>query len=355
MLEFYKKNKNDINKIFYFLIFIILIYFFTIFLASYIAPLIFGYILCLLLYPITEFFQNKCHISRNISSLVSIALFLFVIVFVCTNIIIKIIYEAKLFSVDFPVYVENALNLIKEFKEKFNTYFKIMPTSMQEAVNNLCQSYIRGLSSTVGTGVKDSSVGIVKGLPKFIMIVILGFISTFFFLNDKYEIEEFIKRQIPLALKRRITVIKTGVINSIIGYVKAQSMLMCIVAIICIIGLSIIKYPYALFLGIIISIIDALPVFGSGAVFWPWCAYSFFTGNYKNAICIIIINLTVLLTRQILEPRILGKQIGLHPLATLTSIYAGLRIFGLFGFILGPMVLVTFKAMQDSELLPRWR
>jgi len=264
-------------------------------------------------------------------------------------------YEAKLFSADFPVYVENALNLIKEFKEKFYTYFKIMPTSMQEAVNNLCQSYIQGLSSTVGTGVKDSSVEIVKGLPKFIMIIILGFISTFFFLNDKYEIEEFVKRQIPLALRRRIVVIKTGVINSIIGYVKAQSMLMCIVAIICIIGLCIIKYPYALFLGIIISIIDALPVFGSGAVFWPWCAYSFFTGNYKNAICIIIINLTVLLTRQILEPRILGKQIGLHPLATLTSIYAGLKVFGLFGFILGPMVLVTFKAMQDSELLPRWR
>jgi predicted PurR-regulated permease PerM len=101
--------------------------------------------------------------------------------------------------------------------------------------------------------------------------------------------------------------------------------------------------------------VDALPVFGSGAFFWPWALYSIIVGNYKMAMGLAIINILVLITRQMLEPRIIGSQIGLHPVATLMSIFIGLKVFGLFGFIIGPIILVTIKALQDNGLLPAWK
>ena len=73
------------------------------------------------------------------------------------------------------------------------------------------------------------------------------------------------------------------------------------------------------------------------------------------AIGLIIIYVVVLVTRQFLEPKVLGKQIGIHPLATLMSIYIGLQIFGIFGFIIGPVLMVIIKALQNANVLPKWR
>jgi sporulation integral membrane protein YtvI len=150
-------------------------------------------------------------------------------------------------------------------------------------------------------------------------------------------------------------VAKAGVIKAIGGYIRAQCILMCIVSAICVTGLVILGNQYALLLGVLIAFVDALPVFGSGAFFWPWALYSIIVGNYKMAMGLAIINILVLITRQMLEPRIIGSQIGLHPVATLMSIFIGLKVFGLFGFIIGPIILVTIKALQDNGLLPAWK
>jgi sporulation integral membrane protein YtvI len=355
MKEFYIKNKEDVDKVIHFAIIVLCIYIFVKYLATYFSPLIVGYIICLVLSPLVNLLNKRLKLPRPLASVVSLIFMIFVLFALANSILSKLFDEAKSFIENSPNLVESVTATIRGFQEKFSEYLDLLPDSMRDSASELGDSLTEVVASTLGTGVKVGSIGIVKFLPGTMFVILLGLICSFFLLNDRQKIEDFIARQFPKSFAERMRVARNGVLHAIGGYVRAQCILMSIVAVICVTGLVILGNSYALLMGVLIAFVDALPVFGSGAIFWPWALYSILIGNYKMAIGLAIINITVLLTRQILEPRVLGSQIGLHPLATLMSIFVGLKVFGLFGFIIGPIILVTIKALQDNGLLPEWK
>jgi sporulation integral membrane protein YtvI len=324
-------------------------------LAAYFSPLIFGYVVCIILSPVVKLLHRKLHFPRPLASVLSMALMLFIIIFLGTNVVSKVINEGKSFIENSPALINSTVATIRGLEDKLMSYADILPSSVRENSDRLLNEAINTATSLLSTGVKIGSVEVVKFLPNTLFVTLLGLICSFFLLNDREIVERFLIRQLPKPLIKRVIVAKKGVIKAIGGYIKAQCILMCIVAFICCVGLVILHSQYALLLAILISFVDALPVFGSGAIFWPWCIYSVIVGDYRMAIGLAVIDIIVIITRQILEPRILGKQIGLHPIATLMSIFIGLKVFGLFGFIIGPIILVTIKAMQESDLLPKWK
>lgn len=355
MKEFYKKNKTDIDKTAVFLVFCIVMYVFFKFIAAYVAPFIFGYILCIILFPFVRVLEIRLKLSRGIASVLTITLLLLLLCSVGAGIISKIVAEGMELAKSTPEYIKIFLEDMSNLKIIAERYLEILPYAIRDIIDSLQERTVAVITSMLGAGVKTGSVGIVKKVPNIFMIVVLGFISSFFMLKDKEEIENFMLRQFPKAFSERLYIVKTGLIGALCGYFKAQFIMACIIGSICFVGLSILDSPYSLFLAFIIAFIDALPVFGSGAIYWPWIAYLIISGDYGRAIGLGIIYIIILVTRQILEPRVLGDQIGIHPLVTLISIYAGLKFFGLFGFIIGPMLVIVLKAMQDSDLLPRWK
>ena len=100
---------------------------------------------------------------------------------------------------------------------------------------------------------------------------------------------------------------------------------------------------YSLLFAFLIAIIDALPVLGTGGVLIPWAVYSFLTNDIKMGISILVLYLVVLVIRQIVEPKVVGHQIGVYPLLTLTAMYAGLRLMGFAGLILGPITFLLIR------------
>lgn len=355
MKDYYLKNKEDIDKIIHFIILIIFLYIFIKYLSGYFAPLILGYVICIILSPLVGVLHRRLKLPKPLASVFSIGIMIFAISFLGTSVVSKVISEGKEFIQNSPQLVSSTVNTINSLQDKVMGYFDILPVSIRESSDKLFDSFMSTVTELLGTGVKVGSVEAVKFLPNTLFVILLGLICSFFLLNDRKKVEAFFIRQLPDPIRSRVSVAKSGVLNAIGGYIKAECELMCIVGIICITGLMVLGSPYALLLGILISIVDALPVFGSGAIFWPWCAYSVVVGNYKMAIGLAVIDIIIIIVRQMLEPRILGNQIGLHPIATLMSIFIGLKIFGLFGFIIGPVILVTIKAMQESDLLPHWK
>ena len=136
---------------------------------------------------------------------------------------------------------------------------------------------------------------------------------------------------------------------SILGYVKTQCILMFYTFTICIIGLFLLRSPYALLLSVIISLIDALPFFGSGFILWPGAVIYLIMGSSSIAIGYLIIYHCVNFMRQVMQPKILGTQIGLHPLLILISMYIGLKCIGFLGMIIGPILAVLLKAIYQAS------
>ena len=133
------------------------------------------------------------------------------------------------------------------------------------------------------------------------------------------------------------------------GYIRAQLIIMTIVFTILLIGFSILGVKTAVLFAFIIAVIDMIPILGTGTVLLPWAVISLLQSNYKLAVGLVIIYLVVLLTRQLIEPKIVGSQIGLHPLATLLAMYTGYKLIGMFGMILGPITAILIVSLVRAS------
>lgn len=353
-MEFFERNRQNIFKILKFIFLALALYLILKFLGGYFAPFIFGYILCLILYPIYKFFE-KLKIPKYINSILCISIFIFIIGFIGAGLFGQILKEGKEFAKDIPYYKQQVEQTLEDIQIRIQNTLEILPDYLEEILNNLYYNSKGFISEFLGTGLKNTSFRVIKMLPNTFMVIILGLISCFLILMDKENIESFILRQVPKRYSQKIMVIKTSIFETLLGYLKAQLIIMCFIGTTCFIGLSIIKAPYALLIGFIIALIDALPFFGSGLILWPWCIYNLIVKDYKFAMGLIIIYLVIFILRQTIEPKILGKQIGVHPLVTLIFIYIGLKIFGIFGFIIGPCIMVIIKSLQTENILPKWR
>ena len=131
------------------------------------------------------------------------------------------------------------------------------------------------------------------------------------------------------------------------GYFRAQGWLLLVTLAIVAVGLLILRRRNALALALMIAVVDALPVFGAGTILIPWGILSLLRGQTSLAVGLLLLYAIASLTRTLLEPRFLGRQIGLHPLLTLAALYAGFRLFGIVGMILVPVGVILLKQIYE--------
>jgi predicted PurR-regulated permease PerM len=131
-------------------------------------------------------------------------------------------------------------------------------------------------------------------------------------------------------------------------YLRAEGLIALIQALLCSIMLRLLQSPYFLPLALLIGIVDALPVFGSGTILVPWAVIRLLLGDIKMGVGLLLLWGLCTLNRQLLEPQLLGQKLGMSTLLTLFLMYVGYQLFGLFGFILGPVGYLIGKEIYTS-------
>lgn len=132
------------------------------------------------------------------------------------------------------------------------------------------------------------------------------------------------------------------------AYLKTQGMIMVLTTAICTFGFWLLKNPYYILAGIGIGILDALPVFGTGTVLVPWAVLMFFAGRWGRGTALIVLYLVCYFLREIMEAKMMGDKVGLSPLETLISMYVGLKLFGIPGFLLGPVGVLLICDLVEA-------
>lgn len=343
--SYYQNNKSKIDKLLYILIMVGTVYSFFKFIFGYIAPFIFAYVLLLILNPLAIFLNKKLKLGKTISSLICCIIFICAVVFFAKTILSRIIIEGKYFFVNLPYLAKQFIIKIEGAKLKYNHILDILPQSVKK---NLFVTAYENLSAITNKILKSSSAGIVKFIPHIFFNTIVTMLATFFFLKDKCEIENFLRDSIPNKILNGLNKFKKGCLCGITAYIKSELILMSITSVICTINFCIINYPYALFLGLITAIIDALPILGSGFIIWPWIFYCILNSNFNRAIILAATYLIVTIIRHTLSPKLIGNQIEIHPLIMLIAIYIGLKIFGVLGIIICPILVITSKFILEE-------
>lgn len=184
-------------------------------------------------------------------------------------------------------------------------------------------------------------------LPELVLFLLTALLSAYLFSAELPLLRQRAAQLLPLPWKQRIKAIRDKLTGALGGYCKAQLRLMAVTFCILTAGLLLLRRDYALVLGVVIAAVDALPVFGTGTVLIPWGILCALRGDTGGGVGLLLLYAVSSVTRTLLEPKIVGRQIGLNPLLTLVAIYGGYRLFGLIGMILLPIAVILCKQVYD--------
>lgn len=304
-------------------------------------PFILGYLFSLMINPLADKLQKKLKLPRGVSAILVIILTVGIVGGIVVGLIWKIIEEFRSLYSQYPQIYSDMTELFKTITEKYSSFYQTMPDNVQTIFDSLGSQLSEFATEFFGkTPVVERAGNFAKALPGFFIAFIVFFLSLYFMVADAKVVRHFFGKVIPTSFSEKIYNIGNEMKKYMGGYVKAQGIIMSIAFVVIFIGLSILGVDYALIIAIGIAVFDALPFFGSGAILWPWALISFLSGSVKSGVGLMIIYFAIVLTRQMVEPKIVSSSIGLHPILTLMSMYVGYKTFSIGGMILGPVTLM---------------
>ena len=349
-------KRFDFKKLYFILyIVLVLIVVYLIFkLGIFLFPFTLALFFSIMTQPFSRFLEKKLKFSQKIATIVSIVLFLVIFLGFISLSALRLSGEIYKLSINLNKYSKEAQSLWNTAIDKVYSLLGYFPEGFDEQVKNSINGFIRMGTSKLGSFI-NSLINFITSIPTIILYICITILSTFFISLDKNKIMAFLEQQFPKSWIKKVYNIKREMFNVLGSYIRAQIILMTICFFELLISFNILSFlkfnlQYPLIFSIVICIIDALPILGAGAVLLPWSLISFVTGDINLGLALLIIYFLVLSVRQMLEPKLISQNLGVHPLVTLISMYSGFKFFGVIGFLIGPVVMIILKNVFSREL-----
>lgn len=319
----------------------------------YLSPFIFAILISFLIRPIANFIHSF-KINKGISVALSILLVYGGLIYFFILITSRGLTELTELTNQLPLYMNNSYDYLLDIFQKAEDLYIQLPSDVIGIISDVAKGIFDRLSTILSRSTK-AIINTLTLLPRFGISFLISTVATFFLLKDEEKIFSFIFRQFPINIQQKFINLKHNLFKALVGFLKAQLTILSITFIESFIGLKIIGVRYAFIISILIAFIDILPVLGTGSVYIPWGIISILNGNVRLGISLFIIYGIITVVRYLIEPKIVGHHIGIHPLVTLISMFAGAKIFGIGGIILGPTIVVIIVATQNSGMLPKFK
>jgi len=326
--------------------------------AIFYMPFLIAFILSLLIEPIIRFLMRNFKIKRKVSAIIVFIVVLSIIIGLLAWGIVALISEAYNLLNGLNGYFEIISLRFQEIMQKIDLSKLNLSNDIIDTIQNSALDVISTITEW-GKKVLTNLLNIITSIPTVGIYVVITVLSLYFICTDKIYMLDQLEHHLPQLWVKKISKFIKQVTNSLGALLKAQVILILVSFLICLICLYIFKiaglnigYPLIAALGV--AFVDALPIFGSATIIIPWAIISAFNGDLRLAICLLVLLAIMSITRQILEPRIVSGQIGIHPIFTLIAMYTGFKFIGILGLLLGPIILIIlkniFSAMIDKGL-----
>jgi sporulation integral membrane protein YtvI len=320
---------------------------------KYILPLLLPFIIAVVFWLFMEPVIKgllKLKLSRTMATLASMLLIFGGLGVVLVTVIVKLVSELIQLSVVLPLKTSEINIFVQALVAKVTDFYITLPPAVTSSLEQNINSITATLQGMAGK-FANSLLSVISLVPGTLIILVVVFLSSFFIARDKQVIIDFIIHIIPAPWGEKIISAARDVAAAFLAYVRAQAILIFISTCLSVIGLYIIGADYALLMGITIGVFDLIPVLGPATIYLPWIVWSFATGATAFGVKLVVLYVVVSVARQILETKIVSGSLGLHPLATLISMYAGLRTMGLAGLVIGPILLIAIQSFYKAGIL----
>lgn len=336
------------------IIFTFVILYFGVKLAAFYMPFLIAFIISLMLEPLIRFLMRKLKLKRKQSSIVVIIFIMGIIIGLITWAVSSLISEGSSLLNNINEYVEITTKKIQDMIAQINIKNLNIPDAVLSAIENSSKDLLNMLASELQNIIK-SLLNFITSIPTIGIYLSVTFLALYFMCTDKVYMIDQLEHHLPEVWVKKLYRHLKDLVKVLGGYLKAEATLIIISFVISLIGLYIfhfvglnVKYP--LLYAVAIGFVDALPIFGSGTVMVPWAIIEGFNGDIKLGIAVLGLWIVMSIIRQLIEPRIVGNHIGIHPIFTLIAMYTGFKLIGVIGLFIGPIALIILKNIFSAIL-----
>ncbi|WP_025693339.1 sporulation integral membrane protein YtvI [Paenibacillus zanthoxyli] len=317
-------------------------------------PLCLAWLLAYSIRPVVESLK-RLRLPSWLAVILSLALYIGSAGLVLTALVTRLVKElavlAQTFNLHAPQWhellqswsrsdrLQNIINQINQFYNSNPDYHATIDSHISKTTESI------GVAATnLVTGIFNLILKIIASLPSLGTVLIVVVLAAFFLATGWERRSRMLSDWLPDGFRSAAAKIFSDLRRAFFGYLLAQLVLISITASIVIVGLILLGVKSAFVLGLIIGLVDLMPYLGVGIVMIPWALYSYMTGDMPLGIGLSVLYGITLITRQVLEPKLVASSTGLDPLAMLIGMFAGLKLLGAAGLILGPVALVILGA-----------
>ena len=329
-------------------------------LLKFFMPFVIGWIIAMIANPLVRFLERRVKLVRKHSSIVIVVAALALVIGLLYLLVSRTFVIVRQFVMDIPVLYAGIEGDVSRSLEQLEHLFDFMPDSIQESWSQFGDnlgSYMGTVVEKIAPPTVEAAGVVAKSLPAILVYTVVTILSSYFFIVDRDRIMAVMKAHTPQWAGRYGLYLKGEVRHLIGGYFMAQFKIMGVVWLILTAGFLVLRVGYGPLWAILIAFLDFLPVFGTGTALLPWGIVKLLAGEYAFAAGLLLIYVLTQVTRQIVQPKLVGDSMGLPPLLTLFLLYMGFKVDGIAGMILAvPIGLVfvnlyhygAFKGMTDS-------
>ena len=323
------------------------------FLLPLFSPFLLGTLLALAAEPMVAFLRRRLRLPRGAASGLSVTAAFGFLMLILLLLCAFLIRELGALTGVLPQLEETARSGISLTQNWLLELAQRTPQSIRPLLTNnistffsdgnallsRATSWLLGLAGNLLSHVPDSALGLGTAV-----------LSGYMISAKLPRIRRWCLRRIPKQLLRSVTATARQVRSALSCWLRAQGKLMVLTFVILLLGFVILRIPYAPAWALGICLVDAFPVLGTGTILLPWSLVLFLGDDSPRAIGILGIYATVTLSRSVLEPKLLGRHLGLDPLAALMALYAGYKLWGIGGMLLSPVLAATaIQLVPDQD------
>lgn len=317
------------------------------YLLPLIIPFLIAYMIAIIISPLVSWLHVKLKIKRGLAAGIIILLF-FALMALTGNLVVRKFMDQLQFLLEKWSYYQEyfhckldsvCCNMEMKFGLQDGTILNVVYDNLDYFLNNGKSRIISLLMSF--------SFPLFVDMIKIVGITIIIGVMAVLCAKDM-ELIKIWKDNFLFSKELKLITTKLSIVG--IAFLKAQFIIMIMTMVVSVIGLKFLGNRYSLLLGITIGLLDAFPLIGTGLIYIPWSVFYMINGDFTKAAMIFTIYLICYLVREYLEPRLVGEKAGIPPLISIISMYIGYQLFGIIGFIIGPIgYIIIYEVIKETD------
>lgn len=309
-------------------------------LLPYVLPFILAVMFTAIIDRPVDFVERRLRLTRGLAVCIVLLTVVTVVLLVLLIIVTNVTAELQTFYKQLPLYAQHWKTVVNELLAKLQHVATGLPYPIDSVLPGAAENVFMLLNA-----VTSALLSRIQNMPNVFTTLLVAVVTTYFMSRDKRSLAQISMRFIPTGWHRQLFQLKQLVTDGSLGFVRGMAILFSLTFAFATLSFSLFRIPYAWMLGLLTALFDVLPAVGPSGIYIPIVIQLFISQDVGRALGLMTMWIALLMMRQLVEPKLLGAQLGIHPITMIFSLYTGMKVFGISGLWLGPFLIIGVKAV----------